>query len=125
MKIEEILKLTPKRVAILLKTRRKLAGPSADLYAGQDLRRSVRWPFPGQVELWPAGGDGRERFYATCHNLSTNGLGMIADASFEPGTRVELACHFPEASFYGKGVIRHCTKIPKGYLIGLQFDFEE
>lgn len=125
MKTEEIVKLTPKRVASLLKARRKLAGPSADLYTGQDHRRCIRWPFPGQVELWSAGSDGRERFYATCHNLSTNGLGMIADDAFEPGTPVELACHFPEASFYGKGVIRHCTKIPKGFLIGLQFDFED
>lgn len=125
MKTDEIVKLTQKGVTSLLKARRKLAGPSADLYAGQEHRRNTRWPFPGQVELWPADSDGRERWYATCHNLSTNGLGMIADNPFEPGTKVELACHFPEASFYGRGVIRHCTRIPRGFLIGLQFDFEE
>lgn len=121
MKTDEIVKLTPQRVAALVRARQ--AADDADWYEGREKRDDVRWPFPGAVELWPVDGDGRERWYATCRNLSLYGLGMLTEQPFDPGTNVEIACHFPEASFYGQAVIRHCTETPHGFLVGVEFDY--
>jgi len=121
MKTEEIVRLTRKRVAALVKARQEQEDP--DFFEGGERRENFRWPFPGAVELWPAGGDGRERWYATCRNLSMGGLGMVAEQPFEAGTQVEIACHFPEATFFVEAVVRHCTPVPDGFLVGVEFRF--
>ncbi len=121
MKTDEIVRLTRKRVAALVRSRQEQDDP--DLFEGRERRENLRWPFPGAVELWPTGGDGRERWYGTCRNLSMNGLAMVTDEPFTPGAAVEIACHFPEASFYGEAVVRHCTQVPQGFLVGVEFRF--
>jgi hypothetical protein len=40
-------------------------------------------------------------------------------------TKIALAIHQPELSCYGHAVIRHCTQTPAGYLVGMEFIFEE
>lgn len=123
MKTDEIVRLTPKRVARLVRARQEREAP--ELFEGKEHRSNMRWPFMGAVELWPAAGDGQERWYATCQNLSEGGMGMVTEDAFDTGTPVELACHLPEASFFGFGTIRHCTEIPDGYLVGIEFDFSK
>jgi len=124
MKTEEIVKLTPRRVAALIRARRKHDGGLLHDGNRHERRCQVRWPSPGTVEIWPADGDGRERLYGTCHTLSQEGIGMVSDQPFAKGTKIELACHFQEVSLYGRGIVRHCTGIPDGFLVGVQFEYD-
>lgn len=123
MQTEEIVKITRARVAELVKIRER--SEDAELFEGDERRQYSRWPFPGAVELSPAGGDGRSRWYATCGNLSLGGLGMMADRHFAPGMVVDLSCHLPEATLYGQATVRHCRQTEYGYLVGVEFNFEE
>jgi hypothetical protein len=36
-------------------------------------------------------------------------------------TRLSLALHQPELSCYGHAIVRHCTRAPIGYLVGVEF----
>ena len=123
MQTDEIVAMTRERVAELVRAQQAHAEP--DAFEGDEQREDTRWPFPGTVEVWPAGGDGRQHWLATCQNVGYGGLGMIADRPFKPDTPVEFACHLPEASFYGKATIRHCTEVPEGFLVGVEFNFED
>lgn len=123
MLTDEIVAMTRKQVAELVRIQQADNKPT--LFEGYEQRGNRRWPFPGAVEVWPAGGDGRQRWLGTCHNLGYGGLGMLADEPFQPDTPIEFACHLPEASFYGKATVRHCTEVPDGYIIGVEFNFED
>ena len=115
MKTEEIVRLTRKRVAALVKARQEQEDP--DFFEGGERRENFRWPFPGAVELWPAGGDGRERWYATCRNLSMGGLGMAAEQPFEAGNPGQIPRHFPHATPFRQAVGRHFTPVLGGFLV--------
>lgn len=121
MLADEIVKLSREGILDLLRER---ARPD-DAFGGGNRRRRPRWPFPGTIELWPADGDGTRQWFGTCHNLSEGGLGITCDDPFEADTPLEIAFHLPEASFYGKATVRHCLETPRGYMIGLQFDFAD
>jgi len=123
MQTDEIVAMTRERVAELVRAQQTHDEP--DSFEGNEQRGDTRWPFPGAVEVWPAGGDGRQHWLATCHNVGYGGLGMIADQPFKLDTPVEFACHLPEASFYGKATVRHCTEVPEGFLVGVEFNFED
>jgi hypothetical protein len=123
MQIDEIVKITRQRVADLVHQREQDDG--AHLFIGDERREHIRWPFPGAVELAPVGDDGRKRWFATCGNLSFGGLGVMTDHYFEPGTVIEISCHFPESSMFGRAVVRHCRPARQGYLMGVQFLFDE
>ncbi len=89
-------------------------------------RQTIRWPFPGTVELWAPEGSGREWYaLATSVNLSVNGIGLRCDEALEPGDELEIAVHEPEMSLHGRGVVRHCTELQSdSYLVGMQFLFD-
>ncbi len=123
MQTEEIVKLTRERLIELLQARTESAASGP--YAGRDRRRCPRWPFPGAVELSPAGDDGRTRWFATFCDLSPGGLGVVADCPFAAGAVLDLSCHLPEATLVGRATVRHCEPVDQGYMIGLQFDFDE
>jgi len=122
MQTEEIVAMTHEHVAQLVRARQSQAKPND--FEGHEQRMDIRWPFPGTVEIWPNDGDGRRCWLATCLNLGYGGLGMLADEPFSLDTPIEFACHLPEASFFGKAVVRHCTELPDGYLVGIEFDFD-
>lgn len=119
---DEIVKLTREQVAALLRSREE---EKAEPFLGKERRHVPRWPFPGAVELRPAGGDGTQQWFATCRDLSDIGMGMWGDCHLEPGTPVEIAFHLPEASFYGNATVRYCEEAQDQYLIGVEFDFSE
>jgi hypothetical protein len=122
MQTDEIVKLTRKELHNLI-----VSQGEAERYkfTGRDRRMNPRCMFPAMVEVWPANGDGTEHWLGICQNLSMNGLGMVCDCSFEPDTAIEISVHLFEASIYGKAFVRHCTKTPRGYLIGVEFNFDE
>jgi hypothetical protein len=123
MKTEEIVKITRKRVADLVKARTLSSGPG--LFAGHEKRKHTRWPFPGAVELSPVEDDGRTRWFATCGNVSLGGLGIISERCFENGTALEISCHLPEMTLVGQATVCHSEEIPQGYIVGLKFNFDE
>ena len=123
METNEIMKLTRKGITDLLALQH--ASPEED-YSGEDRRQWPRWPSPGTVELWPIDENGAEQWFGTLRNVNETGLGCTTDEPFEPGTPLQVAFHLPEASFYGKGTVCHCTLTPQEqYIVGVQFDFEE
>jgi hypothetical protein len=147
METQEIVKLTRETVAELVKLRgqcneaavfkgtdrRRSEGRDHQYPKGSDRRRSdasgrrrspARWPFPGMIELTPVGDDGGKPWFATCTDLNLGGLGLMADRSLSVGTVVEFACHLPEKTIFGRATIRHCTKTPKGYKVGIEFIFD-
>ena len=95
----------------------------ADRRASQRTRRRIaRWPFPGPVQVWSGEEDGEEeQVFGTCRNLNENGIGFYCERSFEAGTKITVAIHQPEATYQGKGVVRHCTKSDEEYFIGMEF----
>jgi hypothetical protein len=123
MKTEEIVKITRKRVADLVKSRAEGKGPG--LFAGHEKRQHTRWPFPGAVELSPVDDDGRTRWFGTCGNVSLGGLGVITERCFDDGAAFEISCHLPEMTLVGRVSVRHCEEIPQGYMVGLRFEFDE
>ena len=118
---DEIIKLTRQSLGDLLEGRRR----EGQAYAGPERRRYPRWPFPGTVELWPADGDGRQRWLGTCRDINEHGLGMGCEVAFEPGTLIEIALHLPEATFCGHATARYCVEVRGEYMIGLEFQFPE
>jgi len=85
-------------------------------------RRIERWPFPGPVQLWCGDDAGEEeQVFGTCRNLTKHGIGFYCERAFEPGTKISVAIHQPEATYHGQGVVRHCTKSDQEYFIGMEF----
>ena len=119
MNTDEIVALSRERIAELVRNRSNLPDP----VPAHERRRAPRWPFPGTVEIYPAGGDGTVRYFGSCRNLSETGLGMRCEQYLEPESRVEIAIHLPEASLCGKAIVRYCMETPQGYMTGLEFDY--
>jgi hypothetical protein len=87
-------------------------------------RTAARWPFPGAVEIWVPNADGTERHVlGACQNLTEAGVGVRCDQPIEVGLTMPIAIHQPEASFHGKGTVRHCTMRGKACLVGFEFIF--
>ena len=121
MDAERIVKLTPEAIRELLDAR------SIKSHSKQPpgKRSAERWPFPGTVEVWlPDECYGERHVLATLHNLSSFGLAMRTRRPIPTHTRVSLAVHQPELSCYGHAIVRHCTRAPVGYLIGVEFHYE-
>lgn len=122
MDAENIVKLTPESVRELLESRTV----KTLLKEPPGKRGAERWPFPGTVELWlPENCYGDRHVLATLHNLSPNGLAVRTRCPIPVETRLNLALHQPAMSCYGHAVVRHCTRAQVGYLIGLEFLFQE
>ncbi|TWT45980.1 PilZ domain protein [Phycisphaerae bacterium RAS1] len=122
MDAERIVKLSPQAVRELVDA---AAVPS---HAKQDLskRRTERWPFAGTVEIWlPDECYGERHLLATVHNISLHGFAVRTRRPIPNGTQVSFALHQPELSGYGTGQVRHCTRAQVGYLIGVEFVFED
>jgi hypothetical protein len=122
MDAEKIVKITPEAIRELIEMRRV---PShAKLPAAK--RREEREAFAGTVEVWlPDDCYGERHVLATLHNLSPHGLAMRTRRPIPSETRVAIALHQPELSCYGKATVRHCTSANVGYLVGVEFIFEE
>lgn len=120
MDADEIQPLTAEAAA-------RLAGMNESTEGGSDepgKRARQRWPFPGAVELWIPGEDETELHQlAVCHNLSDHGIGVRCDEPLDVGMTLPLAIHLPEASFHGKGQVRHCSPRTNGFLVGIEFVF--
>ncbi len=121
MDAEKIVKLTPEAIRELLDSHRI----DAQSKHPPGKRQEERWPFPGTVEIWlPDDCYGERHILATLHNLSPNGLAMRTRRPIQTATRISLAVHEPELSCYGHAIVRHCTRAPVGYLIGVEFSYE-
>ncbi len=116
---DEIIKLTPKAINQLIRSRHADSEP----HPGHERRRAPRWPFPGTVEIHPADGH-QEPCFATCRNISETGLGMSSDRYFELETVLDIAIHLPEATLCGRGVVRYCQQTPSGFMTGIEFMFQ-
>lgn len=122
MDAERIIKLSLTAVSELLNSQNIQALPKQA--PGQ--RRAPRWPFPGAVEVWlPDHCYGERHMIATMHNLSLHGLAMRTRLPIPSGTLISLAIHEPALSCYGQAVVRHCTRAVVGYLVGVEFIFNE
>ena len=122
MDAEKIVKLTPEAIRELLESHRIAIHEKNP----PGKRREERWPFPGTVEVWlPDECYGERHLLATLHNLSQNGLAMRTRRPIPSATRIALAIHEPELSCYGHAIVRHCTRAPVGYLIGVEFYYHD
>ena len=120
MDAEKILKLSPAVLDELLALRRVSMMDKPTVQR----RSEERWPFPGTVEVWlPDQCYGDRHLLATLHNLSVSGLAMRTRRVVPTDTRISLAIHQPEMSCYGDAIVRHCTRAPVGYLVGVEFLF--
>lgn len=119
MQTEEILKLERKVLSEVL-TRQFC--PDDD-WKGKEKRHNQRWPFPGTVEVSPNSGE-NQLWLGTLRNVSETGLGMCCEEYLKPESVIDLAFHMPEASFYGKGVIRYCKEVRDRYMVGVEFLFD-
>ncbi len=115
----EIRALTERSVDELLSNREVETGRA-------NRRQTIRWPFPGTVELWIPEPRGGERYsLATSVDLSRQGIGVSCEEDLPTGLCLQIAIHEPEMSFHGRAVVRHSTPGEEGgYLLGLQFVFE-
>ncbi len=122
MDATEICPLTREAVAEVLSAQVRDETPSPE--TGQ--RKTPRWPFPGTVQMWLTDEHGDEQhLFATCLNLSLNGLGMLCEEPLSPGQELPIAIHQPLASLQGRAIVRHCTANDAGYYIGMEFIFED
>ncbi len=88
-------------------------------------RRHPRWPFPATVELWVPDASGGERHVlARGLNLSSAGVGILMDEEISPNVELSVAIHQPEATLFGKAVVRHATLTEHGNHVGLQFVYD-
>lgn len=116
--VKEFIPLNQKTIAKLIEHRQG-QDPGA---GGRKRRRLERWPFPGQLQLWVKNAAGQEvQLFGTCHNMNPHGVGVICDRYLEPGVRVPIAIHQPEATYHGEGVVRHCTPSGREYFVGIEF----
>lgn len=118
MDAERIVRLSPEAIRELLDSRKI----DAQSKHPPGKRHVERWPFPGTVEVWlPDECYGERHLLATLHNLSAGGLAMRTRRPIPTSTRLSLALHQPELSCYGHAIVRHCTRAPVGYLVGVEF----
>lgn len=122
MQTQEIVKLTQKRIADIVKARQE-SGKLSDELPHVERRKHPRWPFKGAVELWPEGVDGRSLTHATCLNLSETGMGLSCDEHLNPGQPMEVAIHLPEMTLCGRAVVRYCAEIRGQFMVGMEFLF--
>lgn len=121
MDADKIVKLTPEAVRELIDSMQIESHNKLP----QGKRRDERWPFPGTVEIWlPDEAYGERHLLATLHNLSAGGLAMRTRRPIPTGTTLSLALHQPALSCYGHAIVRHCTRAPVGYLVGVEFTFK-
>jgi hypothetical protein len=124
MDAERIIKLSVNAVRELLDSQNIHIQTTHKQPAGA--RRSPRLPFPVAVEVWlPDSCYGERHMFATMHILSLHGLAMRTRLPIPTDTPISLAIHEPSLSCYGQAVVRHCTRGPVGYLIGVEFIFNE
>lgn len=124
MDAENIVRLSVEAIRELIDGQRDKVKSIAKQDVGH--RREERWPFPGTVEVWlPESCYGERHLLATMHNLSLHGLAMRARRPVPVDTRISIALHEPTLSCYGEGIVRHCTQAHVGYLIGVEFMFDE
>lgn len=122
MDAEHIVKLSPDNVRELIDAIQIDSQPKHP----RGKRSEDRWPFPGTVEVWlPDDAYGERHVLATLHNLSPGGLAMRTRRPIATDTRLSLAIHQPAMSLYGHAITRHCTRAPVGYLVGVEFIFNE
>ncbi len=122
MDADNIVRLSPTAIRELLESRQTKV--LAKDPSGR--RRLDRWPFPGTVEVWlPDECYGDRHVLATLHNLSEGGLAMRTRRPVPTHTRLSIAIHQPALSCYGHAVVRHCTRAQVGYLVGIEFLFED
>jgi len=123
MQTAEVTVLTERALAKLLADRQGVPAK----HTRKCRRQTLRWPFPGTVQLWlPDDVYGESLILATSLNLSIEGLAVRCEEPLEPGTEVTLAVHEPEVSFQGRAVVRHCTENDDGlHCIGMAFLFDE
>lgn len=121
MKTDEIVKLTRNNIAEFLAEN---AGP-VEPHDGPQRRREPRWPFPGAVEVYPCSANGSVQWLGTLRNVSASGLGMSCERYLKPETLVDISFHMPDASFYGKAVVRYCQQVRNEFMCGVEFLFDE
>ena len=109
MNTNEIIQLTRESIRDLIRLRQ---GASHG-FPGREHRRAPRWPFPGTVELH-ATDCTTGQWFATCGDISETGLGMCGEHYFCPEMIVDIAIHLPEATLYGRAIVRHCQKTGPG-----------
>jgi hypothetical protein len=67
--------------------------------------------------------------FGTCRDLSATGVGVTCDRRYPPGTLMDIALHLPEASLYGRAVVRFCRELDEDlddeYIMGFEFIFED
>jgi len=115
---KEFVKLTRETIRQFIADREQ----ERDAKTGVQKRRLDRWPFPAPIQLWRKLPDGQEvQMLATCRNLNDHGVGVLCDKRIEMGVQVELAIHQPEVTYYGRGVVRHCTSSKREYFVGIEF----
>ncbi|MGQ9648821.1 MAG: PilZ domain-containing protein [Phycisphaerae bacterium] len=120
----EIVKLTRKQIARLIRKRMETAGHR---YDGTEQRRAPRWPFPGTVELRYSTGDNALQCFAVCRDISEGGMGVKTDTYLPPDTLLDISVHLPEQTFYGQAKVRYCKEVDgeAEYLMGIQFVFDD
>lgn len=123
MQTAEVTVLTERALAKLLTERQEVRSK----HSRKCRRQTVRWPFPGTVQLWvPDDEVGEALILATSLDLSVKGLAVRCEEPLEVGIEVTLAVHEPEVSFQGRAVVRHCTENDDGlYCIGMAFIFDK
>lgn len=122
MTTEEIVRITPQVVKDVL--RRQAKDSEETEYTGPERRKTRRWPFPATAELRLDDDNATEQWFATCRDLSTTGMGVSTERHFEPGTRLAVSLHLPEATLYGPAVVRYCVDTPRGFMTGVDFCFD-
>ena len=122
MQTQEIVKLTRKRIAEIVKARQD-AGKLPTEQAHVERRKVARWPFKGAVELWPDGADGRSLTHGTCLNISETGMGLSCDEHLNSGQIMEVAVHLPEMTLCGRAIVHYCAEVRSQYMIGMEFVF--
>ncbi len=122
MQSGEIVKLTRKRIASILKGRRS-AEPLAENHSGTERRRAPRWPFNGAVEIWPEGSGNRSTVHGACLNISETGLGLKCEQQLTVGESMEVAVHLSEMTVCGRAVVRYCAEVRGEYMVGMEFEY--
>ncbi len=118
MQTEEFITITHDSILNLLRERY-----GYDETGHSDARRGrLRWPFPGTTELWIPLPDGEEDYLlARALNLSPAGVGILCDEELQVGAEISIAIHQPEATFFGKATVRHCSNTGDSFHCGLEF----
>lgn len=92
---------------------------------GHDKRTAVRYPVDPD-KCWNINlVVGEDLHFATVHNLSLRGIGLVLERDLPPGTcaSAELTGLSGLVSFSEKMQVKHVTALPQGgYLVGCKFD---